>query len=161
MAHKGIVGLLNCYYNNYISFCEDFLGCKFKQYQKLYIRFLLFKYKNNNREGGCTSMNLDRKVKRQQQRIKKLTQQIDELKQENEILNKEIESLYKINDIRNSELAEVRMASDKVTQNFNDTVRELKEVRDNYRTLSILMSQTKKHYEQAMQNLLGELQNGS
>lgn len=106
-------------------------------------------------------MNLDRKIKRQQQRIKKLTQQVDELKKENEILNKEIESLYKINDIRNLELAEARAVSDEMTQNFNDTVKELKEVRDNYRTLTILMTQTKKHYEEAMQNLLGDLQNGS
>lgn len=106
-------------------------------------------------------MNLDRKIKRQQQRIKNLTQQIEELKKENAILNKEVESLYKINDVRNLELAEARAISDEMTQNFNGTVKELKEVRDNYRTLTILMAQTKKHYEEAMKELLGELQNGS
>ena len=106
-------------------------------------------------------MNPDRKIKRQQQRIKNLTQQIEELKKENAILNKEVESLYKINDIRNIELAEARIVSNEMTQNFNDAVKELREVRENYRTLTILMAQTKKHYEEAMQNLLGEIQNGS
>lgn len=102
-------------------------------------------------------MNYDRKFKRQQQRIQELVQQVKDLKEENEALNKEIDNLYKINDIRNQELAEARTMCEKTAQELDNNISELKEVREDYMTLMALTAQTKQHYEKAMKRLLKEL----
>lgn len=102
-------------------------------------------------------MSYDRKLKHQQRRIQELVQQVKDLEEENEALNKEIDNLYKINDIRNQELAETRAVCEKTAQELDNNISELKEVREDYMTLMKLTAQTKQHYEKVMKRLLKEL----
>lgn len=102
-------------------------------------------------------MNYDRKYKYQQQRVQDLVRQVDDLEGENKMLKKEIEKLYQINDIINQELADTREACDVAKEQFAKSAAELKSLQENYKTMLKLMTQTKQHYEKAMEGLLKKI----
>lgn len=103
-------------------------------------------------------MNYDRKFKHQQQRVQEFIRQVKCLEDENEMLNKEIENLYKIDDIRNQELADTREACKKAEDNYACCVKELKILQKKYKTLIKLMIDSKQHYEKAVKDLIKQLE---
>ena len=103
-------------------------------------------------------MNYDRKFKHQQQRVKDLIRQIEDLESENEMLNKEIEDLHKINDIRNQELADIREACDIAEDKYARSVEEVKALQKDYKALIGLMANSKQHYEKAVKDLIKQLE---